>query len=92
MKKFTEKPTILADYGKFSLFFALNEAHENHYNPSERFVADELILRVKRRGYNMRLHSQVLGGVPYKGEVQLDDAGAKAIHKSSRQPHKSYVH
>jgi hypothetical protein len=32
----------------------------------------------------MRLHSQVLQGVPYIGEIQSDDAGVKAIYTSSR--------
>jgi hypothetical protein len=32
----------------------------------------------------VRLHSRVLVAVPHKGEIQLDDAGAKAIYTSSR--------
>jgi hypothetical protein len=43
--------------------------------------------KIQRVGCDMRLHSWVLQGVPYKGEIQSDNAGAKAIYTSSRYPH-----
>jgi hypothetical protein len=75
-----------------TICYTLNDAYENYYNPSKHLAADEIILKFKGQVVTSDCAFSSASGVPYKGQIQVDNAGAKVIYTSSRKPHKRYVH